>query len=175
MKRVGKPTSTVVVAASNAASERKVLYWHDPMVPGPTFDKPGKSPFMDMKLVPVYEDETAGGAGGPTIVTVRPEITNSLGVRTAPVTRGKSAWLIPREALIRTGTRSSVVTALGNGRFQPVDVVAGAEIGDDVEIKKGLKENDNVVVSGQFLIDSEASTRASFKRMQTPNEGETRR
>ena len=39
------------------AGERKVLYWHDPMVPGPRFDKPGKSPFMDMQLVPVYADE----------------------------------------------------------------------------------------------------------------------
>ena len=32
------------------AGERKVLYWHDPMVPGQRFDKPGKSPFMDMQL-----------------------------------------------------------------------------------------------------------------------------
>ena len=37
--------------------ERRILYWHDPMVPGPKFDKPGKSPFMDMELVPVYADE----------------------------------------------------------------------------------------------------------------------
>jgi len=35
-----------------SAGERKVLYWHDPMVPGTRFDKPGKSPFMDMQLVP---------------------------------------------------------------------------------------------------------------------------
>src|SRR5947207_2793020 len=39
-------------------TERKVLYWHDPMVPGTRFDKPGKSPFMDMQLVPVYADDT---------------------------------------------------------------------------------------------------------------------
>ena len=36
---------------------RKVLDWHDPMMPGPKFDQPGKSPFMDMQLVPVYADE----------------------------------------------------------------------------------------------------------------------
>src|SRR5438045_2841729 len=35
---------------------KRVLYWHDPMVPGQKFDKPGKSPFMDMQLVPVYAD-----------------------------------------------------------------------------------------------------------------------
>ena len=43
-------------AGGLAPAERKVLYWHDPMVPGQRFDKPGKSPFMDMQLVPVYAD-----------------------------------------------------------------------------------------------------------------------
>ena len=72
---------------------------------------------------------------------------------------------VPREALIRTGTRTAVVVALGGGRFQPVDVVAGTEFGDWVEIRSGLKEGDSVVVSGQFLIDSESSLRASFARI----------
>ena len=43
-------------------SERQVLYWYDPMYPQQKFDKPGKSPFMDMQLVPKYADEV-GGAG----------------------------------------------------------------------------------------------------------------
>ena len=42
------------------SSERKVLYWYDPMVPDKHFDQPGKSPFMDMQLVPKYADETEG-------------------------------------------------------------------------------------------------------------------
>jgi Cu(I)/Ag(I) efflux system membrane fusion protein len=50
-------------AAGAPDSERKVLYWHDPMVPGPRFDKPGKSPFMDMQLVPVYADAEPAAAG----------------------------------------------------------------------------------------------------------------
>ena len=36
------------------ADEKKILYWYDPMVPDKHFDKPGKSPFMDMELVPKY-------------------------------------------------------------------------------------------------------------------------
>ena len=72
---------------------------------------------------------------------------------------------VPREALIRTGTRTAVVVARGDGRFQPVNVVAGLESGDWIEIRQGLKEGDKVVVSGQFLIDSESSLRASFARM----------
>ena len=48
--------------ASSRPAERKILYWTDPMVPGYKSDKPGTSPFMDMDLVPVYDD---GGATGP--------------------------------------------------------------------------------------------------------------
>ena len=40
-----------------AKADRKVLYWYDPMSPTQTFDKPGKSPYMDMALVPKYADE----------------------------------------------------------------------------------------------------------------------
>lgn len=72
---------------------------------------------------------------------------------------------IPREALIHTGERESVVLALGEGRFQPLDVTPGARLGGEVEILAGLKEGDEVVVSGQFLIDSESSLRASFQRL----------
>ena len=46
------------------ATGKKVLYWHDPMVPGQKFDKPGKSPFMDMQLVPKYADEAGVEAPG---------------------------------------------------------------------------------------------------------------
>lgn len=63
---------------------KKVLYWHDPMVPGQKFDKPGKSPFMDMQLVPVYAD----GDGDQGQVAVSPRVQQNLGVRTAEVMRG---------------------------------------------------------------------------------------
>ena len=69
-------------ASAASAGQRNVLYWHDPMVPSARFDKPGKSPFMDMQLVPVYADE-AGDAG----VKVSPTIQQNLGIRTATVKR----------------------------------------------------------------------------------------
>jgi Cu(I)/Ag(I) efflux system membrane fusion protein len=62
---------------------RTVLYWYDPMRPEVRFDKPGKSPFMDMDLVPRYADE-GGGAG----VTIDPRMAQNLGVRTAAVETG---------------------------------------------------------------------------------------
>ncbi len=72
---------------------------------------------------------------------------------------------IPSAALIVTGERESVVLALGEGRFRPVDVVTGLTPGDEVEILSGLDEGDEIVISGQFLIDSESSLQASFLRM----------
>lgn len=76
-----------------------------------------------------------------------------------------NALSVPRDALIVTGEREAVVQALGEGRFQPVDVVIGMRRGGKVEILSGLKEGDEIVVSGQFLIDSESSLQASFLRM----------
>lgn len=73
--------------------------------------------------------------------------------------------VIPLEGLIRTGRDERVIIALGDGRFEARDVTAGIESGDYVEIVRGVEEGDEVVVSGQFLIDSEASMRASLKRM----------
>jgi len=67
-------------AGATPHSDRKVLYWHDPMVPNARFDKPGKSPFMDMQLVPVYADETGGGA-----VPVDPVVSQNLGIRVGTV------------------------------------------------------------------------------------------
>lgn len=81
------PSTEAISAAArdkiDPKTGRKVLYWHDPMVPGHKFDKPGKSPFMDMQLVPVYADE--GGAEGG--VKVSPTLQQNLGIRFATVRR----------------------------------------------------------------------------------------
>ena len=75
---------------------------------------------------------------------------------------------VPQDALIRTEAENRVIVALGNGRFKPVRVHPGIETGDQVEILGGLKPGDKVVVSAQFLIDSESSLQASFRRMTAP-------
>jgi membrane fusion protein, copper/silver efflux system len=75
---------------------------------------------------------------------------------------------VPQDALIRTESEDRVIVALGDGRFKPVPVHVGIETGDQVEILSGLREGDKVVVSAQFLIDSESSLQASFRRMTAP-------
>jgi len=72
---------------------------------------------------------------------------------------------VPRQAVIVTGERESVILAKAGGKFQPVDVVTGMHSQGEVEILSGLEEGDEVVISGQFLIDSEANLQASFERM----------
>jgi len=67
-----------------AASAEKPLYWYDPMAPEKHFDAPGKSPFMDMQLVPKY----ANSASAPGTVAIDPRLAQSLGVRTAAAERG---------------------------------------------------------------------------------------
>jgi Cu(I)/Ag(I) efflux system membrane fusion protein len=76
--------------------------------------------------------------------------------------------VIPLEGLIRTGSAERVIIALGDGRFEAREVRAGIESGEWVEIVAGLDAGEDVVVSGQFLIDSEASLRASMMRMSAP-------
>lgn len=86
MHRSSAAASTANTAAggkTDPTTGRKVLYWHDPMVPGHKFDKPGKSPFMDMQLVPVYADEGSASGG----VTVTPALQQNLGIRFGTVRR----------------------------------------------------------------------------------------
>jgi len=71
-------------APEGTAGGREVLYWYDPMYPNQRFDRPGKSPFMDMQLVPKYADE-AGETGG---VRIDPALVQNLGMRTAEARRG---------------------------------------------------------------------------------------
>ncbi|MCD7097741.1 efflux RND transporter periplasmic adaptor subunit [Stenotrophomonas sp. MMGLT7] len=75
-------------AKDAAGAQREVLYWYDPMMPAQHFDKPGKSPFMDMQLVPRYADEASAADDA---VRISPALSQSLGVRTVAVRRGALA------------------------------------------------------------------------------------
>ena len=73
--------------------------------------------------------------------------------------------VIPKEALIRTGTQDRVVLALGAGQFKSIAVDVGRSDGKQIEILSGLSEHDTIVTSAQFLLDSESSKTSDFKRM----------
>lgn len=97
-------------------------------------------------------------------ITVRIELANRGGrlrpgmfAQVALGGTGSTALLVPSEAVIRTGTHTIVMLAIGNGRYQPAEVRTGREGGGQTEILEGLAVGEKVVASGQFLLDSEAS------------------
>jgi membrane fusion protein, copper/silver efflux system len=114
---------------------RKVLYWYDPMVPSQHFDKPGKSPFMDMQLVPKYADGNGGDAPG---VQIDPATSQTLGLRTVAVRRGELASSLTATGTIDFNQRDvAIVQARAGGFVQrvygraPGDVIsAGAPLAD---------------------------------------------
>ncbi|MFM7784147.1 MAG: efflux RND transporter periplasmic adaptor subunit, partial [Gammaproteobacteria bacterium] len=75
--------------------------------------------------------------------------------------------LVPRDALIRGARGERVVRRIAEAGFQAVPVRAGVEYGDRVEVLEGLAEGDEIVVSAQFLIDSESSIAAELRRLES--------
>jgi Cu(I)/Ag(I) efflux system membrane fusion protein len=114
-----------MAAAPAPAEGKRVLYWHDPMVPGAKFDKPGKSPFMAMQLVPVYADDNAPDAAG---VRIDPAVRQNLGMRTATVTRSRVAPHVQAVGNVAYNERDvAVVQARANGYVERLDVKAALD------------------------------------------------
>jgi len=115
-------------------TDRKVLYWYDPMYPQQKFDQPGKSPFMDMQLVPKYSDDRDGNG----IVRIDPTATHSLGVRLATAQRQRISTAVSAVATVGFNERDvAVVQARTDGFVErvyaraPGDVIAaGAPLAD---------------------------------------------
>jgi membrane fusion protein, copper/silver efflux system len=84
---IGATAAAMLPAAAFAQTAeeegKEVLYWYDPMYPQQKFDEPGKSPFMDMDLVPRYADEGGNGAS----MSIDPSVMQNLGMRLATATR----------------------------------------------------------------------------------------
>lgn len=118
------PTSSADGAQTETG--RKVLYWYDPMAPGTRFDKPGKSPFMDMDLVPRYADEGAGEEAGGVQISARQQ--QNLGVRTADVARRTLAQKLSAFGTVAIDERSvETVPALASGLIEKLYVNASQQ------------------------------------------------
>lgn len=87
-------------------SEKKVLYWYDPMAPDKRFDKPGKSPFMDMDLVPKYADEVNVDASGKPVISVNADTVQKMGVRMQKVTKSGFTQNIRATAIVMENERA---------------------------------------------------------------------
>jgi len=116
------PAGPLKAGDTDPATGKKVLYWHDPMVPAQKFDRPGKSPYMDMQLVPVYAD---GGPGEEAHVKVSAGVRQNLGLRTAEVVRATLAPRVEAVGNIAFDEREqAVVQARATGYIEKLHVRA---------------------------------------------------
>jgi len=125
-------------ASGSASGERRILYWYDPMVPAQKFDKPGKSPFMDMQLVPRYAEEAGPSAHAGQSLAVSTRAQQALGMRLASVERRQVGETLEAVGTLLLNEREiSIVQARTAGFVErtyaraPGDVVAaGAPLAD---------------------------------------------
>lgn len=108
-----------------APQERQVLYWYDPMVPDQHFDQPGKSPFMDMQLVPRYAEQAATAG-----VRIDPGVQQNVGIRTAVVEVGQLTdplratatltWDLRRESVVSARVDAIIIQLHVKAPFESV-------------------------------------------------------
>ena len=125
------PAGPVAGTAPVHSQGRRILYWFDPMKPDQQFDKPGKSPFMDMELKPRYADDGDTGSPGTPGLTLSPQASQSLGMRLARVERRAIAPAVEAVGTVQLSERDiSVVQARTAGFVErvyaraPGDVIA---------------------------------------------------
>ncbi|HEY9092264.1 efflux RND transporter periplasmic adaptor subunit [Parasphingorhabdus sp.] len=156
-------------ANGNATTEagcEDVLYWYDPMVPGQRFDKPGKSPFMDMQLVP----KCAGGGEEQAGVSIDPALVQNLGIRTAVAERGILQTETTVTGTIAYNAREMAVVQPRSGGFvqrtyglAPDDIVRrGAPLVDLLIPEWGGAQREYLAVAAT---GDHALTRAAHERL----------
>ena len=159
-------------AARASENGKKVLYWHDPMVPGQKFDKPGKSPFMDMQLVPVYADSGADSGA----VSISPSVQQNLGVRTAEVKQGSLTSTIEAVGSVAYNERAvAVVQARSNGYIERLFVRAPLD-----PVRKGqplveLYVPDWVAAQEEYLTAKRISAQSDAKSLAGLDDGARQR
>lgn len=132
-------------------------------LPGRTFK--GRVAFVS----PVLDPETRTAevrieVSNTPALDLKPEMFATVTIKAAT---GGPVVAVPEQALIRTGRRDIAIVAVGDGYFEPRDVKLGAAADGYVEVLEGLHEGEKLVVSSQFLIDSESNLKAAIDQMQT--------
>ncbi|MCG9743344.1 efflux RND transporter periplasmic adaptor subunit [Vibrio alginolyticus] len=72
---------------------------------------------------------------------------------------------IPKSSVIRSGGMTRVVLAEGDGKYRSARIEVGREAGEQIEVLQGLKQDDKIVTSAHFMLDSESSQSADLSRI----------
>ncbi len=156
--------AAAAVAPAAPAAERKVLYWYDPMMPTQKFDKPGKSPFMDMQLVARYADEGATDAETRPGISISPQAQQSLGVRVAVAEKRALASVVEAVGTVTLNERDvSIVQSRASGF---VERVYGRAPGDVVDAGAPLVD----VLLPEWLAAQQAAGRPAVRFADIPLE-----
>jgi membrane fusion protein, copper/silver efflux system len=123
------PGSSGAAASGSSGAEHKPLYWYDPMVPQQHFDKPGKSPFMDMQLVAKYPENETGTSGAPAgTIAIDPRVVQNLGVRLGPVERSSFARVVDTVGVVAVDEhRIEAIQVRQPGWVEQLDVRAAGD------------------------------------------------
>jgi Cu(I)/Ag(I) efflux system membrane fusion protein len=141
--------------ADAATAERKPQYWYDPMHPTQHFDKPGKSPFMNMQLVPKYAQggPAAGGGAAPGSIAVDSRVVQNLGIRLAKVEQGNFARVVDTVGSVGVDEhRIEAIQVRQPGWVERLDVRA---VGDSVrrgQLLAGVYSPDLLATQQELLI-----------------------
>jgi Cu(I)/Ag(I) efflux system membrane fusion protein len=137
------------------AAKEAPRYWYDPMHPGQHFEKPGKSPFMDMQLVPKYADQppNRGAEGTPASIAIDSRVIQTLGVRLAAVEHATMARVVDTVGLIGVDEhRIEIVQVREPGWVERLDVRAPGDSVRRGQLLAGIYSPDLLATQQEFLI-----------------------
>jgi membrane fusion protein, copper/silver efflux system len=141
--------------AKQVATQEAPSYWYDPMHPTKHFDKPGKSPFMDMQLVPKYADRAMsdGRAVPVSSIEIDPRVVQTMGIRLATAEQGSFARVVDTVGLVAVDEhRIEAIQVREPGWVERLDVRA---VGDPVrrgQLLAGVYSPDLLATQQELLI-----------------------
>jgi membrane fusion protein, copper/silver efflux system len=142
--QVGASTAGAVAATV----ESKPQYWYDPMRPAEHFDKPGKSPFMDMQLVPRYAKDAAPGS-----IAIDSRVVQNLGLRLAKVEQGSFARVVDTVGSVGVDEhRIEAVQVRQPGWIERLDVRAAGDSVRRGQLLAGIYSPDLLATQQELLI-----------------------
>ena len=141
--------------ANQVATQSAPSYWYDPMHPTRHFDKPGKSPFMDMQLVPKYADRamSGGGSAPASSIEIDSRVVQTLGIRLAAVEQSSFARVVDTVGLVAVDEhRIEAIQVREPGWVEHLEVRA---VGDSVrrgQLLAGVYSPDLLATQQELLI-----------------------
>ena len=143
-----EPQGGASATGAAAAAESRPRYWYDPMHPAEHFDKPGKSPFMDMQLVPKYSKDAAPGS-----IAVDSRVVQNLGLRLAKVDQGSFARVVDTVGSVAVDEhRIEAVQVRQPGWVERLDVRAAGDSVRRGQLLAGIYSPDLLATQQELLI-----------------------